>query len=106
MGTVVLYHSLVFLISIIDPFQPMKSKDVIKEHINHLLSEDCIYTKRVTEVFNVEINQNNFNDLATLINLLEIHEEALKQIRKVLLLKQGSHLMSYMATYARTLTSE
>ena len=84
----------------------MESRNVIKEHINHLMSEDCFYTKRVTEVYNVEINQNNFNDLATLINLLEIHEEALKQIRRILLLKQGSHMMSYMSTYARNLTSE
>jgi hypothetical protein len=84
----------------------MESRDVIKEHINHLLSEDCIYTKRVTGVFNVEINQKNINDLETLINLLEIHQEALNQTRKILLLKQSSYLMSYMATYARNLTSE
>ena len=81
----------------------MEQRDILKEHIQHLLTEDCIYSKRVSEVFNVPINRENISDLETLINLIEIHEEALREIRQVLQLKQQSHLMKYMAAYAENM---
>ena len=46
--------------------------------------------------------QENIADLETLINLLEIHEESLRQTRRILQLKQQSYLKTYMATYAKT----
>ena len=81
----------------------MEQRDILKEHIQHLLTEDCIYSKRVSEVFNVPINRENISDLETLINLIEIHEESLREIRQVLQLKQQSHLMKYMAAYAENM---
>ena len=81
----------------------MEQRDILKEHIQHLLTEDCIYSKRVSEVFNVPINRENISDLETLINLIEIHEEALREIRQVIQLKQQSHLMKYMAAYAENM---
>ena len=81
----------------------MEQRDILKEHIQHLLTEDCIYSKRVSEVFNVPITKENISDLETLINLIEIHEEALREIRQVLQLKQQSHLMKYMAAYAENM---
>jgi hypothetical protein len=81
----------------------MQTGDVIMEHIDRLVSEDCIYTQNITGVFNVEITGENLSDLEVLINFLEIHEESLKQIRRKLQLKQQSYLMKYMGAYARAL---
>jgi hypothetical protein len=81
----------------------MEQRDILKEHIHHLLTEDCVYSKRVSEVFNVPITTENISDLEKLINLLEIHEGALREIRQVLQLKQQSHLMKYMAAYAKNM---
>ena len=81
----------------------MEQRDILNEHIQHLLTEDCIYSKRVSEVFNVPISRDNISDLETLINLLEIHEESLRKTRQVLQLKKRAHLMTYMAVYAENL---
>ena len=58
---------------------------MLNEHIVQLLNEDCIYTKRVVEIFNVEYDLDNFTDLEQLINLLEKQEESLKYVRTILL---------------------
>jgi hypothetical protein len=80
----------------------MESKEIIKEHIQHLLNEDNIYTQRITNIFNVIVTDENINDLETLINLLEIHEEALKQTRRILQLKLQNYLMNYMESLAHS----
>jgi hypothetical protein len=80
----------------------MESKEIINEHIQHLLKEDNIYTQRITNIFNVEITDENINDLETLINLLEIHEEALKQTRRILQLKLQYYMMNYMESLAHS----
>ena len=106
-GTIVLYHSLVFLISNKKPYLiTMESRKIITEHIKQLLNEDCIYTKEMKNVFNVQINKDNIDVLESLINLLEIHEESIKQARRILELKQRSYIINYMAIYAKNLTSE
>ena len=79
----------------------MAPRNILKEQIQHLLNHDTLYTKRITEVFNTPITSENIADLETLINLLEIHEESLKQNRRLLQLKQQSYLMTYMAEYAK-----
>ena len=78
----------------------MSSRNIIKEHIHHLLTEDSLYTQRVNEIFNEEITDENIGDLESLINLLEIHEESLKQTRRILQLKQQNYLMRYIDEYA------
>jgi len=83
----------------------MKPKDIIKERIDLLSGADCIYTKQVTEILNVELKPDNLTDLENLINLYEMHEKAVKDIRRALTLKQNTFLMSYMATYAKNLNS-
>jgi hypothetical protein len=80
----------------------MESKEVINEHIQHLLQEDNIYTQRITNLFNVEVTDENINDLETLINLLEIHEEALKQTRRILQLKLQYYMMNYVESLAQS----
>lgn len=72
----------------------MCPRDIIKEHIQHILSEDSLYTQRTTEIFNEEVTDENIQDFVTLINLLEIHEESFKQTRRILQLKQQSYLMN------------
>lgn len=79
----------------------MASRNILKEHIQHLLNQDALYTTRMTEAFNVKITVENIADLETLINLLEIHEESLKQTRRVLQLKQQTYLTTYMAEYIK-----
>ena len=74
----------------------MESKDIIKKNIDHLLEMDNIYTKRLMEIFNLEITDENIAGLETLINLLEIHEESLKQTRRILQLKQSNYLRNYL----------
>ena len=71
----------------------MSSGDIIKEHINHILTEDSLYTQRITEIFNEEVTDENVQDFVTLINLLKIHEESFKKTRRILQLKQQSYLM-------------
>ena len=83
----------------------MTPKDIIRERIDLLSGADCIYTKQVTEILNVEIKPCNLSDLDNLINIYEMHEEAVKDIRRTLTLKQNTFLMSYMATYAKNLNS-
>jgi hypothetical protein len=83
----------------------MTPKDIIRERIDLLSGADCIYTKQVTEILNVEIKPDNLTDLDNLINIYEMHEEAIKDIRRALTLKQNTFLMSYMATYAKNLNS-
>ena len=79
----------------------MVSRNIIKEYIQHLINMDAIYSNRITEVFNTEITNENIIDLETLINLLEIHEESLKQNRRLLQLKQQTYLMTCMAEYSK-----
>ena len=78
----------------------MDQRDILNEHIQHLLTQDCIYSKRASDLFNVDISKDNIRDLETLISLLEIHEEALRDTRQVLQLKQRSFLMDFLADYA------
>ena len=84
----------------------MESSKKITEHINHLLNEDCIYTKGIKNIFNVQIDKDNIDVFESLINLLEIHEETIKQTRRILQLKQQSYIINYMGIYAKKLTSE
>jgi len=63
----------------------MESLAMLNEHITKLLKEDCIYTKRVTEVSNMEFDLDNESDIENLIDLLENYEESLKQARYILL---------------------
>ena len=84
----------------------MDSRKIITEHINFLLNDDCLYSKEIKNLFDVQINKDNIEVLESLINLLEIHEETVKQTRRILELKQQSYIISYMATYAKNLTSE
>ena len=84
----------------------MESRKVIMEHINYLLNDNCIHTKDITNIFNVQINKDNIEVLESLINLLEIHEETIKQTRRILQLKHQSYIINYMATYAKNLTSK
>ena len=79
----------------------MESRKVTTEHINHLLTKDCIYMQGIKNIFNVEISKDNFEVLESLINLLEIHEESIKQTRRILELKQQSYLKTYIATYVK-----
>lgn len=78
----------------------MSPRNIIKEHIHHLLTEDSLYTQRVNEIFNEEITNENIADLESLINLLEIHEESFKRTRRILQLKQQNYLMKYIEEYA------
>jgi hypothetical protein len=84
----------------------MESRKIITEHINYLLNNDCIYSQGINKIFNVQINKDNIEVLESLINLLEIHEESIKQTRRILELKQQSYIIGYMAKYAKDLTSE
>jgi hypothetical protein len=60
----------------------------------------------IKNIFNVEISRDNIEVLESLINLLEIHEESIKQTRRILELKQQSYIISYMAKYAKNLTRD
>ena len=82
----------------------MVPRNILKEHIQHLLYHGALYTQRITEVFNTNITVENIADLETLIYLLEIHEESLKQTRRILELKQQSYIMTYMAKYVKNWT--
>ncbi len=83
----------------------MTPKDILRERIDLLSGADCIYTKQVTEILNIEIKTDNLRDLENLINLYKMHEEAIKDIRRALMLKQNTFLLSYLATYAKNLNS-
>ena len=80
----------------------MEPGDVIKDYINLLSKSECIYINRVIDLLSAEIKPSDLNDLATLINLYEMHEEALKETRRALMLKQQACLMGYMAAYAKS----
>lgn len=78
----------------------MESDDVLREQIKRLSTDDCAYVNLATDVRNIQINLENLGDLEILINLFEMHEEALKQTRRALMLKQQTCLMEIMATYS------
>lgn len=81
----------------------MTPGDMIRERVDLLSGADCVYTRRVTEMLNVEIKPENLDDLESLIDLYEMHEEAVKEVRRALMLKQHACLLGYLAEYARNL---
>jgi len=84
----------------------MASKKELKSFISQLQNNNCIHSTIFTDILDIKINKDNIGELETLIDLLEMHEESLKQTRRLLMLKQQTYLLSYMAAYAKNWIEE
>lgn len=84
----------------------MGSKKAIQDFVGYLSNEDCVYSKFLTEISKIKIDREEIDDLETLINLVEMHEEILKQTRRILTLKQQMLLLDNMAIRAKTWIEE
>jgi len=84
----------------------MASKKELKTFISQLQNNNCIYSTIFTDILNIKINKDSIGDLETLIDLLEMHEESLKQTRRLLMLKQQTYLLGYMAAHAKNWIEE
>jgi hypothetical protein len=84
----------------------MGSKKAIQDFVGYLSNEDCVYSIFLTEISKIKIDREEIDDLETLINLVEMHEEILNQTRRILTLKQQMLLLDNMAIRAKTCIEE
>ena len=84
----------------------MASKKELANFIIQLQDNNCIHSTIFTDILNIKIKKDNISDLETLIDILEMHEESLKQTRRLLMLKQQTYLLSYMAAHAKNWIEE
>jgi hypothetical protein len=73
------------------------SQERIIEDVSRILNEQHEYMKIFDTLEEYVVTQENLAVIENLINLLEMHEEMLRTIRKNLTLKcQGHHLLGIM----------
>jgi hypothetical protein len=74
----------------------MESIETVREHIDELLNEDCLYSRRVTRFFGREYNLDKLSDVNRLLEKINNFENSLRNM-KTSLLKEYSKKRTLVA---------
>ena len=63
----------------------MESIETVNDHINHLLKEDCVYSRRVIRIFDREYNLDRLSEIENLLEKIDDFENSLRTMKNDLL---------------------